>query len=702
MFRSRLTPILVFFASVLTLAAAGLAAEPAADVATAADARVALVIGNGAYEDAPLRNPVNDARAMAEALRGAGFEVIYGQDLNQRQMQRAISEFGRKIKPGGVALFFFAGHGMQVRGQNFIIPIGAELKSEPDVRLEAINVEVVMDQVTAARSRVNFMVLDACRNNPFERRFRGSPAGLASIDAPEGTLIAYATAPGKVASDGAGANGLYTSELLKAIRSPGLRVEDVFKQTRSRVSRQTNGEQVPWEASSLTGDFYFSPPADKPAESSTTAPSAPAAPQVMVQLGSTPNRNVPSETSIYELSFWESIKGSDNPADYQAYLEAFPNGRFAPLARLRAERSPGAETVARNQMQLVDGIEIESIEAEYVAASAASIREKPNAESKRLGGLKAGDPILVAGKVKGTNWLRVLPENGMPGFVWGELLTRTVAPATPPPSAAPSGQIGSLRPPAPVKPAVGVFPPAPPKPGDVFRDCSLCPELVALAPGAFEMGSDEFYAFEKPRHRVTLAKPFAIGRREVTFAEWDACVEAKGCNYRPDDRGLGRGDRPVTDVSWADTKVYLAWLSRTTGQSYRLPTEAEWEYAARAGTQSAYWWGNDIGRDRANCRGCGDTAGGRTMPVGRFPANPFGLFDVAGNAAEWVEDCWSESYQGASTDGSARARAQCTERVLRGGAFGNDPRYLRSAARFKYDSNVRYVAHGFRVVRELP
>jgi formylglycine-generating enzyme required for sulfatase activity len=237
------------------------------------------------------------------------------------------------------------------------------------------------------------------------------------------------------------------------------------------------------------------------------------------------------------------------------------------------------------------------------------------------------------------------------------------------------------------------------KPGDSFRDCQGCGEMVIMPTGAFDMGSNTEY--ENPAHRVTIAKPFAIGRYEVTFDEWDRCVEEKGCKAQPDDREWGRGDRPVINMSWLDAKAFVAWLSQKTGQTYRLPSEAEWEYAARAGTNTPFWWGRDVGSRQANCRECNTGSGQQTSPVGSYKPNSFGLYDTAGNAAEWVEDCWNDSYRGAPKDGSAWSSGQCRLRVLRGGAYDSASKYVRSTARFRYDTDVRYSANGFRVLREL-
>ncbi len=237
-------------------------------------------------------------------------------------------------------------------------------------------------------------------------------------------------------------------------------------------------------------------------------------------------------------------------------------------------------------------------------------------------------------------------------------------------------------------------------PGELFRDCADCPELVIVPAGEFGMGSNA-KPTEQPVHHVSIRNNFAVGRREVTFAEWDRCVAMSGCEFSAPDQGWGREDRPVTDVSWDDAKEFAAWLSKTTGKSYRLPTEAEWEYAARGGSTTAYWWGRDVGTGHARCVECGGDETGKTAPAASFRPNAFGLYDTAGNAAEWVEDCWNPSYRGAPNDGSAWTSGDCSLRVLRGGSFGDKAIAVRSSARFRYDEDVRYYANGFRVARDL-
>lgn len=252
--------------------------------------------------------------------------------------------------------------------------------------------------------------------------------------------------------------------------------------------------------------------------------------------------------------------------------------------------------------------------------------------------------------------------------------------------------------------------------GTTVRECVECPEMVVVPAGRFRMGDlyGEGDSDEKPVHEVTIEYPFAVGRYEVTFAEWDACVAGGGCTHRPGDKGWGRENRPVIYVSWDDAQEYVAWLSRETGKPYRLLSEAEWEYMARAGTRTIYWWGGDswldddphdyanYGRDKC-CEGlaAGADRWVNTSPVGSFEANVFGLFDTAGNVWEWVEDCWNKSYEGATGDGSAWTRGNCDRRVLRGGSWFNTPWDIRSANRNRFDTGNRYSNVGFRVARTL-
>ena len=250
------------------------------------------------------------------------------------------------------------------------------------------------------------------------------------------------------------------------------------------------------------------------------------------------------------------------------------------------------------------------------------------------------------------------------------------------------------------------------RPGSRFRDCAGCPEMVVVPAGSFMMGSPASEEArddnEGPRHRVTIAKPIAVGVYEVTFAEWDTCVRGGGCRYRPDDEGWGRGQRPVINVSWEDAQQYVRWLSRQSRAKYRLLSEAEWEYVARAGTTTPFHYGRTISTNQANYNGKFTFGGGRkgtyrgrTAPGGTFAPNAFGLYDVHDNVREWTHDCWNGSYRGAPADGSAWETGDCSRRVLRGGSWSSGPRVLRSANRSGIDSGYRFNNFGFRVARTL-
>jgi hypothetical protein len=282
------------------------------------DARIALVIGNGAYKASPLANPVNDARAVANSFKELGFEVMLRENLTQQGFLLALREFGTRLKDtGGVGLFYYAGHGMQVKGANYLIPVDAAIEGEDEVRYMAIDANQVLDKMDHAGNRLNIVILDACRDNPFARSFRSKQSGLAQMDAPSGMLVAFATSPGAVAYDGDGVNGVYTKHLLRNLAIPGLPIELVLKRVREGVSKDTAQKQIPWETSSLLGDFYFKPL------------------QVQANAGATS-----LDGAAVEIAFWDSVKNANTAAEYRAYLDKYPNGQFAALAQSRMSALP--------------------------------------------------------------------------------------------------------------------------------------------------------------------------------------------------------------------------------------------------------------------------------------------------------------------------------------------------------------------------
>lgn len=320
--------------------------QPQARTIGVSDKRLALVIGNANYSYAPLENTVNDANAMASTLEALGFEVIKQTNLNFEGMKQVIRDYGKKLlaNTGSTGLFFFAGHGVSVKGVNYLVPIGEGFSSESDIEDGAVNIDMVMRRLEEGNTNIGFIILDACRNNPFaetaSRSLHMRGRGLARMDAPSGTLVAYATAPGSTASDGDGKNGLYTSHLIHNLRLPGLTAEQVFKRTREEVEKDSMNEQSPREESSLKGaDFYFLP-VDK--------------------------ARVVNPEAV-ELTYWDTIKSSADPSDYQQYLKDYPDGKFASLAKISLKRlstaSPGVSQagVAYTALNRGDSIHAEDL-----------------------------------------------------------------------------------------------------------------------------------------------------------------------------------------------------------------------------------------------------------------------------------------------------------------------------------------------------
>lgn len=263
-----------------------------------AQKRVALLIGNSAYASAPLVNPANDATDLAAALKARGFETVVALNATKRDIGARVRSFAEQITPGTVALFYYAGHGMQVRGRNYLLPVDAKVQNESDVVEQGVEIDSVLQRLEGKAAAINLVILDACRNNPFTSA-KGS--GLAAVDAPKGSLVAFATSPGKVALDGKGRNGVYTKHLLANLHAQGLRVEDVFKRVRIGVTEESQGQQVPWENTSLTSDFYFIPPSGEVAGAG-----APDAEQQRIQMAI----------------------ATRNKAELRKYLELSPTGRL--------------------------------------------------------------------------------------------------------------------------------------------------------------------------------------------------------------------------------------------------------------------------------------------------------------------------------------------------------------------------------------
>jgi uncharacterized caspase-like protein len=311
--------------------------------AASAEKRVALVIGNAAYKHAPaLKNPKNDAEDMAVALKRLGFTVISGVDLDERGMAQKARDFSRALEGADVGLLFYAGHGLQAKGVNFLVPVDASLKAEGDLEFETLSLDRLM-KLMQTQARVTLVMLDACRDNPLARglksasRSGGVGTGLARVEEAAGTMIAFSTQPGNVALDGTGRNSPFTKALLTHIETPGASVSDVMIDVRKMVMAETGEKQVPWENSSLTGKFYF-----KPGAAITTASTGGAAPSTTQQPVQKEVLTVADRT--VDHTFWTSVAGSNDPALYREYLTRFPNGTYAAIAqaRLQAWAAPTA------------------------------------------------------------------------------------------------------------------------------------------------------------------------------------------------------------------------------------------------------------------------------------------------------------------------------------------------------------------------
>jgi len=360
--RPALSPAIRFVAAIAcALAAAGAAAAE----------RVALLIGNNQYAAMPLRNAANDAKDLGEALKELGFKVIVRENTSRRDMIEAIREFGQALEGANTAVFFYAGHAMQFKDRNYLIPIDAAMGSEEDVTFFSVEIGQIFDRMDRARTRFNVIILDACRDNPFAASFRLTSAGLAQMSSPSGTLIAYATSPGSVAADGYGRNGIYTKHILQNIKMPDLPVEIMFKRVREGVERETRKLQTPWDSSSLKGDFAFNT-SGRSSAAAATGPSA----DVTLQI---------------EREFWISVRDSNRAGDIQAYIEKYPNGNFVSLAKNRLDGMVRPARVATTEPSPAPKPVVESAPAPATrapptsAAAPAKVEERP-----------ADKPLVVA------------------------------------------------------------------------------------------------------------------------------------------------------------------------------------------------------------------------------------------------------------------------------------------------------------------
>jgi len=611
--------------------------------------RVALVIGNGAYSQAPpLANPVRDAGAVSASLQRLGFEVIYGEDTTYFDLRRLVQDFSRRIEGADLALFYYAGHGIQVGGANYLLPVDSELAREADLEFAALDVNVIMTQMElAAATRI--VILDACRNNPFETRLTRSMgtarsaalgSGLAPIQTAGGAFIAFATDPGEVAYDGAGDHSPFTAALLNHIETPDIEINTLMTRVRADVYETTGQLQRPWSTSSLLGEVYL---AGAPAEP---------APQ-------------PDDPQLEELAAWQAAQDTATEEAYTAYLDAYPTGLFREIAqaRLAALATPPVEPETGEPA--ADPPAEDPVEpTQQLAAATPPPRARPGER-----------PVEQPGE-------RSVPEASL----------------SPDRACNDCPQMVSI--------AGGAFFIG--SPGDTGKPEERPATFQTLPP--FELSQTEvtvgqFRAFVEATGHSVSGGCFvwtAEGRmRRRSAASWEDPGYAATDNH------------PVSCVSWADASAYVDWLNTldpTAG--YRLVSESEFEFATRGGTETPYYWGatedgacgavnaaDSDSRFRWRNQTCSDGYPD-VAPVKAFPPNALGLDAMIGNLWEWTADCWNPSHAGASRDGSARQTGTCDSRVLRGASWDDPIDNLRSAHRVGIPENRRQANVGFRVARD--
>ncbi len=541
--------------------------------------RVALVVGNAAYEQetAALRNPVNDATAVAAALRRLGFEVIEGRDVDKDTFYAKITAFEAAARSATIALFFYAGHGLQVDGRNYLAPVDLQLETRQDLRQHAIELAAVLEVMHSA---TNLVILDACRNNPLAgelarslglSREMAASRGLVRVESASGTLIAYATEPGAVAADGLGKHSPYTAALLEHLETPGLSVADLFTEVTASVLERTDEKQKPWTHSSLSQIVRLAPGAvPGPSEA---RPSAPAEGPASARLT--------AEQLAAERVFWESVKDSPNAADVQAYVDKYPGGTYEVLARNRLAvlLNPAAPAPEATASSVEAGLELSRADRRLVQLGLAAAGFDPGPVDGWFGrGTRGAIRQWQASRGEvATGHLEVETAKVLlaSGRQRAEQEKARLA-------AAESERVAEQR--------------RRQQEQAEQEELEKLLVMVRVAGGSFIMGCQrdrdgDCYEDEKPAHRVEVGS-FEIGKYEVTQALWEAVMGENPSKFK------GCATCPVERVSWDDVQAFLQKLNTRTGKRYRLPTESEWEYAARGGRQSRgykYAGGNDAG-----------------------------------------------------------------------------------------------------------
>jgi formylglycine-generating enzyme required for sulfatase activity len=611
-----------------------------------ADKRVALVVGNSAYKNVtPLDNPARDARLMAETLRSLGFTLVGGAaqlDLDKAGFDGAVQSFGNRLQGAEVGLFYYAGHGVQVRGANYLVPVGANPTKEADVDFQMLDSNLVLRQMESAGTKLNIVILDACRNNPFGgRSLRGTESGLAQMRAPEGTLISFATQPGNVAQDGAAGNSPYTIALAQTLRRPGLDIFQTFNEVGLAVMQATGDSQQPWVSSSpIRGNFYFAGPATGQAPSTAAT-----SPSTAIAAASNPDE-----------VFWQAIKDEGSQVLFDEFLKKYPSSSRAMDARTRLD------ALKKQQVAVIAPPIALPSSADPCGGAAVTVSQSPrracplseNAERA----LKPKDsfkecercPEMVV--VPAGSFTMGAPESER-AAVAAAYATYGIVPwsltTNPPPSSdGPQHRVTIAQP-----IAVGRFPVT----FDEWDDCSDDGGCNGYRP------SDQGWG---------------RGSRPAVNVSWDDAEAYVAWLSRK----TGKRYRLLSEAEWeymtragSMTPYWWGWSFSTSQANYN---------------GSRTYDGQPTGENRQ-----------KTLPVASFSPNPWGFYQVHGNSYDWVEDCFHDDYVGAPVDGSSWTTGNCKGHVVRGGAWSSAPWVLRSAFRAWMPTDFRSSNHGFRMARTL-